>query len=113
MEKVKVIHRLTRNGDFVDIYKFPKGGLYRYTHDGDYWQWWVRDNDYVYYCTDENGEGVYRIDHRRNSRQIYAGTDQFSVHGLSEKYAKHKILDFMKNNLMFETEDEYETDYSY
>lgn len=27
------------------------------------------------------------------------GTDQFSVRGLSEKYAKKKILDFMKNHL--------------
>lgn len=99
MEKVKVRDELDQNGDFVTVYEFPKGGLFRYAHDGDSWQWWARGEDGVYYRTDDDGEGVFRIDQYRNDCDQMTGTDQFSVRGLSEKYAKKKILDFMKNHL--------------
>lgn len=99
MEKVKIRTEITRNGDAVTVYDFPKGGLFRYAHDGDSWQWWARGEDGIYYRTDENGEGVFMIDQNRNNCDQLTGTDQFSVRGLSEKHARKKILDFMKNHL--------------
>ena len=58
--------------------------MFRYTHDGNYWEW------------HESGEGVFVVDLCRNSRKQLTGTCQFSVRGLSEKYARRKIRKFMK-----------------
>ena len=72
-----------------------KETTFRYTHDGDSWQWRALGEEGVYYRTDKYGDGVFRID-QNGCRQL-TGTLDFSVCGLSEKYAKRKILEFMKN----------------
>lgn len=71
----------------------------RYMHIDNYWQWWVSNEKDVYYCTDDDGEGVFRIDQRRNNRDQLTGTLQFSVRGLSEEYAKRKIKAFMRDRM--------------
>ena len=69
---------------------------FRYTHDGDFWQWRASGEEGVYYRTDRRGEGVFRLD--KNGIRQLAGTLDFTVSGLSERYAKRKILGFMKDN---------------
>lgn len=71
--------------------------MFRYTHDGNYWEWRESGEEDIYFCTNKAGEGVFVVDLCRNSRKQLTGTMQFSVHGLSEKYARRKIRKFMKD----------------
>ena len=48
-------------------------------------------SDYVYYCTNKDGEGLFRVDLQRNDRRQLKGTCQFSVYGLKNKSKKAKI----------------------
>lgn len=50
---------------------------------------WV--SDYVYYCTNRYGEGLFKVDLIRNERKQLEGTCQFSVCGLKDKSKKAKI----------------------
>lgn len=67
-----------------------------YKHDGDAWTWKAKGEHGVYYRTEKNGDGVFRVDW--NGVRQLAGTLDFSVAGLSERYARNKIHDFMKCN---------------
>ena len=50
---------------------------------------WVSDN--IYYCTNKEGDGLFRVNVEHNSRNQLKGTCQFSVHGLKDKSKKAKI----------------------
>ena len=83
--------------------------MYKYTHKDNYWEWHLNGEEDIYFCTDEDGEGVFKIDPCRNSRDQLTGTCQFSVRGLSEKYARHKIREFMRDTLyeLCHTDEDY------
>lgn len=71
--------------------------MYKYTHTDNYWEWRFNGDEDTYFCTNKEGEGVFMVDLCRNSREQLTGTCQFSVRGLSEKYARHKIREFMRD----------------
>lgn len=50
---------------------------------------WISDN--IYYCTNREGDGLFRVDVARNDRKQLKGTCQFSVAGLKDKSKKAKI----------------------
>ena len=83
--------------------------MYKYTHKDNYWEWHLNGEEDIYFCTDKDGEGVFKIDPCRNSRDQLTGTCQFSVRGLSEKYARRKIRDFMRGTLyeLCHTDEDY------
>lgn len=57
--------------------------------------WLVSDDAAVYYCTNGEGEGVFRVDLRSNDRRQITGTCQFSVYGLQPASARAKIRRWM------------------
>ena len=58
------------------------------------WKWYI-GNDDVYFCTNNDGEGIFEIDCYRNNRRQLTGTMQFSVRGLKESSVKAKIRKWM------------------
>lgn len=74
--------------------------MFKYTHTDNYWEWCESGEEDIYFCTNKNGDGVFVVDPCRNSRKQLTGTMQFSVHGLSEKYAQRKIREFMKDRYL-------------
>ena len=48
-----------------------KETTFRYTHDGDLWQWRAHGEEGVYYRTDKRGDGVFRIDQNGTHSSIY------------------------------------------
>lgn len=67
---------------------------FMYKKDGDYWKWW--SDDRFYYCTNKYGEGIFKVG---CDRKQLTGTYQFSIRGLSDRYAKRKIHGWMKEYL--------------
>lgn len=66
-----------------------------YEQDGEKWLWyyhsWTDGKDsagdwYVsqYYCTNDEGEGLFFVDLKRNERTQILGTCQFSLRGLKD-----------------------------
>ena len=64
-----------------------------YEKDGYAWKWYIK-GDSCYYCTNSDGDGIFVVNYNR--RQLI-GTAQFSLHGLTDKSAKQKIHQWMKN----------------
>lgn len=58
------------------------------------WKWYT-GNDDIYFCTNNNGEGIFKVDSCRNNRRQLEGTMQFSVRGLKESSVKAKIRKWM------------------
>ena len=69
----------------------------RYTKEGNRWEW-TTDKDWdIYYCTNDEGYGMFRIDSVKNERKQLEGTLQFNVSGLTDASAKRKIREYMKS----------------
>lgn len=69
----------------------------RYRKEGKRWEW-TTDKDWdIYYCTNNEGEGIFCIDCVRNDSKQLLGTLQFSVSGLTDASAKRKIREYMKS----------------
>ena len=58
------------------------------------WIWYTEDTN-IYFCTDDDGEGIFQVNRYRNSNHQLTGTMQFSVRGLKENSAKAKIRRWM------------------
>nr|DAX97508.1 MAG TPA: hypothetical protein [Caudoviricetes sp.] len=58
------------------------------------WKWYMRNDD-VYFCTNNDGDGIFEVNPCRNSRHQLMGTMQFSIRGLKENSAKAKIRRWM------------------
>lgn len=43
------------------------------------------DPEYIYYCTDNYGEGIFQVNQRENSRRQLKGTLSFSMAGNTDK----------------------------
>lgn len=68
----------------------------RYRKEDNRWEW-TTDKDWdIYYCTNNEGEGIFCIDCVRNDSKQLLGTLQFSVSGLTDASAKRKIREYMK-----------------
>lgn len=66
-----------------------------YTKEGNRWEW-TTDKDWdIYYCTNNEGDGIFRINCVRNECNQLEGTLQFSVSGLTDASAKRKIRKYM------------------
>jgi len=69
----------------------------RYKKEDNRWEW-TTDKDWdIYYCTNNEGDGIFHINCVRNERKQLEGTLQFSVSGLTDASAKRKIREYMKN----------------
>ncbi len=67
--------------------------MLRYRNEGKYWEWTGYDFD-RYFCTNDEGEGIFFVDLCANSRRQLEGTCQFSLSGLKDP--KAKIRKWMK-----------------
>lgn len=57
-----------------------------YEFYGESARWWHSDTDGLkYWTTNGNGDGIFFVDSRKNSRTQLVGTNDFSVHGLKDK----------------------------
>lgn len=63
-----------------------------YNFDGEYASWCYQINDGewadTYYCTNNSGEGIFRVDSLKNDRKQLVGTCAFSLVGIKDKRAK-------------------------
>ncbi len=66
-----------------------------YTKEGNRWEWTTDADGDIYYCTNNEGYGIFRIDSIRNQSKQLEGTLEFSVSGLTDASAKRKIRKYM------------------
>lgn len=66
-----------------------------YRNNGKRWEWWKlkdlgegEDTPNCYYCTNDDGEGVFFVNSRANSRKQLAGTCEFSLSGIKDPRGK-------------------------
>ena len=58
----------------------------RYIVEGNYVEAHIDENRY--YCTEKNGDGLFFVDSKNNTRKQIEGTAQFTVRGITDKKAK-------------------------
>lgn len=61
-------------------------------------------DEYRYYETNRDGEGVFVINVKRNDRKQLTGTCQFSVYGLTDKAKKAKLRKWLYDRYRFDFE---------
>ena len=66
----------------------------KYVFEGKRVEWWTFKGSDIYYTTDEEGRGVFRV--RNGERSQLLGTLQFSLAGLTKSSARAKIRKFMR-----------------
>lgn len=54
-------------------------------------RWTIDNNENAYYCTTSKGEGIFRVEPRKNERRQMIGDCDFSVFGLKPSTARTKI----------------------
>ena len=60
-----------------------------YANYGNCWKWWDKDTDGDrYFCTNDNGEGIFFVDLTRNDRKQLVGTCDFTLNGVKDPKAK-------------------------
>ena len=72
---------------------------------------WIENGNYMechvggdcYFCTNEDGRGLFRVNSTRNERKQILGTAEFSVCGLKDKRRKMRAV---INELSMELEKE-------
>ncbi len=69
--------------------------MLRYRQEDNYWKWWYKETDGDrYFCTNDNGEGVFLVDLTRNDRKQIVGTCDFTLNGVKDPRAR--IRSWMK-----------------
>lgn len=54
-------------------------------------RWTINSNENAYYCTNSDGDGLFRVEPQKNKRLQLRGTCDFSVFGLKPSSARAKI----------------------
>lgn len=63
--------------------------MLRYRNDGKRLEWWDKDTDGDrYFCTNNEGEGIFLVDLTRNDRKQLVGTCDFTLNGVKNPKAK-------------------------
>lgn len=53
--------------------------------------WTIDSSESAYFCTNSEGEGLFRVEPQKNDRRQLKGTCEFSVFGLKPSSARAKI----------------------
>ena len=68
-----------------------------YEKDGARWIWRIKGEENRYFTTNPDGEGIFKVSFSPlgGTRKQLTGTCQFSLSGLSDRWAEKKIRQWM------------------